>query len=338
MLIILFMAQSMANSFHYFPFLPLELQTLIWSFSVRSSKPGIQVFSLSSNELRLTNRNDTSTASRSTPFYLSAPKWSFNPVSTGRRHWNDATASWTKNNPSTYLIDCGLGGTCRQSRSVLKGGLDDSKFAVIRTWANSSNQSDSKSDKSESLASQHRSIVVLPSEDLFILQLDDPGMFDCYLLEDAMPDVTAAGSPQLRQVAWQYHPIWASSLNESTWMVSLDSLCSYIVYGIRSGGLKTLWLINYLIKRKQLVPSEKELNELKPHVFETGDFRFIEVPVIKDRFWDEVVEDDDPHLLAQFLSFVDQLQQLITYTLSSLPSRIKVEQEITVKILACEGR
>ncbi|KAG8664203.1 uncharacterized protein FPOAC1_013910 [Fusarium poae] len=164
------------------------------------------------------------------------------------------------------------------------------------------------------LPSQKRTIIVSPSLDLFILQFDNPDMLSWSLSEDIVPFDTIPSPMQIRHVGWQYHPIWASSLQDSPWIGSLDSLCSYIVYGVRLGGLETLWLINYRIKRKHWVSSKSEVKGPEPKVFETDNFRLIEVLLDENVLspeqlrWDEVVAEGDPYTVSDFLAFVTKLR------------------------------
>ncbi|KAF5974097.1 hypothetical protein FBULB1_7929 [Fusarium bulbicola] len=313
--------EKMLSSFHCFGSLPPELQEHIWKLSVRPTKPGVQVFSLSSSSnANLSNKAGTAVASLATPSYFSAPKWAFGPTSNYPQSLRDTTASWTHNNPSTYLFDSGLWSACIQSRNIIRNTLNEDKFLVVRTRANRHALGDTGLNISEASASRHRSIVVSPREDLFVLQLDHPDAFVWYLRDPAIPSETPAGSPQLRNVGWQYNPAWATSIRESPWSV---------------GDLETLWLINYRIKRKYWVPSEEELNEPEPQIFEGDGFRFTEVSAGDDGPWDEVVDDCDPHTLADFIAFVELLQQLINRTLGSYQTRVG-KQEINIKILACD--
>ncbi|KAF5256805.1 hypothetical protein FOXYS1_12701 [Fusarium oxysporum] len=167
-------------------------------------------------------------------------------------------------------------------------------------------------------------------------------MFSRFLFEDVIPNNTAQGLLQIPHVGWQYHPSWASSLHESSRIRSLDSLCCYIVYGARFGGLETLWLINYRIKRKHWVSSKEEFDGPKPKVFETDEFRLIEVE-IDDNIrspeqlpWDEVVERGDFYTLDDFLAFVRLLRQLVTHTLLSTPALQTAKHVMSIKVLAYE--
>ncbi|EMT69274.1 hypothetical protein FOC4_g10000586, partial [Fusarium odoratissimum] len=283
-----FMISRMLDSFHCFRNLPVELQIEIWSSAARPAKAGVQIFSLSSGHRSQPHEDGAPEVPWADSYYLTAPKWAFGPQSSRFNGFDEITASWTKNNFSTYLIDSGLWSACRQSHRVMRDILGPTKPIVIRT---------------------KRSIIVSPSQDLFILQPDDPDMFSRFLFEDVIPNNTAQGLLQIPHVGWQYPPSWASSLHESSRIRSLVSLCCYIVYGARFGGLETLWLINYRIKRKHRVSLKEEFDGPKPKVFETDEFRLVEVE-IDDNIrspeqlpWDEVVERGDFYTLDDFLAF-----------------------------------
>ncbi|KAG8664962.1 uncharacterized protein FPOAC1_012939 [Fusarium poae] len=138
------------------------------------------------------------------------------------------------------------------------------------------------------LPSQKRTIIVSPSLDLFILQFDNPDMLSWSLSEDIVPFDTIPSPMQIRHVGWQYHPIWASSLQDSPWIGSLDS-CAHILY-------------------------TAEVKGPEPKVFETDNFRLIEVLLDENVLspeqlrWDEVVAEGDPYTVSDFLAFVTKLR------------------------------
>ncbi|KAJ4148671.1 hypothetical protein NW765_016381 [Fusarium oxysporum] len=331
----------MLDSFHCFRSLPAELQIEIWISAVRPAKAGVQIFSLSSGHRSRSHDDGAPEAPWVDSYYLTAPKWAFGPKSSRVNGFEEITASWTKNNPSTYLLDSGVWNACRQSNRVMRDVLGPTKPIAIRTKVRCG-RSNVEIDAPESDSSQQRSIVVSPSQDLFILQLDDPDMFSRFLFEDLIPNNTAQGLLQIPHVGWQYHPSWASSLHESPRIRSLDSLCYYIVYGARFGGLETIWLINYRIKRKHWVSSKAEFDGPKPKVFKTDEFQLIEVEIDNDirsseqLSWDEVVERGDPYTLDDFLAFVRQLRQLVTHTLLSTPAPHTGRHAMSIKVLAYE--
>jgi hypothetical protein len=212
----------------------------------------------------------------------------------------------------------------------MKGELDERKFEVIQTRTDL--------DASSGASLESRSIVVSPTEDLFVLQLDDRDMFAWYIRQSESPEIGYPISPRLRHVGWQYNPIWAFSLLEAPRNSSLESMCCYMVYGIKYEGLETLWLINYDIKRKHWVPSRAELSRPDPQTFETDQFRFTEVSADDDGTWDEVQDDTRPSTRIGFLDFVAELQWLVDYTVETIRGITATQQKVNIKILACEHR
>ncbi|KAF4338874.1 hypothetical protein FBEOM_7225 [Fusarium beomiforme] len=331
----------MFDSFHCFRNLPVEIQTEIWSSAVRPAEAGVQIFSLSSGHRSQSHEGDAPESPWSDGYYLAAPKWAFGPKSGRFGASNVTTASWTKNNPSTYLIDSGLWTACRQSHRVMRDILSPTKPMAIRTKVRC-DRSNVEVEAPESHSSQQHNIIVSPSQDLFILQPEDSDMFSRFLFEDVIENNTTQGLLQIQQVGWQYHPSWASSLHESTWIRSLETLCGYIVYGVRFRGLETLWLINYRIKRKHWVSSKAEFDGTNPKTFKTDGFQLIEVEINDDirsseqLSWDEVVERGDLYTLDDFLAFVRQLRQLVTHTLLSTPAPETGRHATSIKVLAYE--
>ncbi|KAH7231852.1 uncharacterized protein BKA55DRAFT_598521 [Fusarium redolens] len=275
--------------------------------AVRPAKAGVQIFSLSSDHRSQPHEDGVSEAPWVDAYYLTAPKWAFGPKSSRVNGFDEITVSWTKNNLSTYLIDSGLWSACRQSHCVMRDILGPTKPIAIRKKVRY-----------------------------------DPDMFSRFLFEDVIPNNTAQGLLQIPHVGWQYHPSWASSLHESSRIRSLDSLCCYIVYGARFGGLETLWLINYRIKRKHWVSSKAEFDGPKPKVFKADEFQLVEVEIDDDirsseqLSWDEVLERGDPYTLDDFLAFVRLLRQLVTHTLLSTPALQTAKHIMSIKVLAYE--
>ncbi|RKL10783.1 hypothetical protein BFJ70_g16464 [Fusarium oxysporum] len=336
----------MRHSFQYFGSLPAELQTEIWSVAVRPAKPGIQIFSLSSGCEDESPEHDAKVSWADT-CHLTAPKWDFGPKPDFPipSEQLKAMAAWATNNPSTYLIDWGLWDTCRQSRRTMTDKLGPYKPVTIQMRRDCRILNEVTGSK-DSLSHRSR-IIVSPSQDLFILQLDDSDMFGWTLFDEIIPVGTAPVPLQIRNVGWEFQEIWATSLHESHWVRSLDSLCCYIVYGARFGGLETLWLINYRLKRKHWAPSRKELDKPEAKVFETDSFRLTEVLIddvvpgdrqLEQLPWGEVVEMDGSCTLGEFVAFVCQLRRLVTDTLEPTPTLEIGKGTASIKVLAYEDR
>ncbi|KAL3587346.1 hypothetical protein FPOAC2_13241 [Fusarium poae] len=332
----------MLNSFHLFTSLPVELQAEIWSRAVRSTKPGVQVFSLSSDAMCQQHGENTQNYPWAATYRLMAPKWSFGPISATVNNSHSTLASWTKSNPSTYLVDSGLWNACRHSNRVMRDIIEATGPMVVQTKVERCSR-EVNLGASANLPSQKRTIIVSPHQDLFILQLDNPEMLNWSLFEDVVPLDASPGLAQIRHVGWQYHPIWASSLHDSPWITSLDSLCAYIVYRMRLGGLETLWLINYRIKRKHWVSSRSEVKGPKPKVFETDNFRLTEVVLHEDVLspeqlsWDEDIANDNLHTISDFLAFVTRLRLLVSHVLEHTSTLETTSQTMSIKILALEN-
>ncbi|KAH7175187.1 uncharacterized protein B0J16DRAFT_418496 [Fusarium flagelliforme] len=133
----------MFDSFHCFRNLPLELQTEIWNSAVRPAKAGVQIFSLTSQHRSQSHEGGASETPWADTYYLTGPKWAFGPKSSQFSAIDETTASWTKNNPSTYLIDSGLWNACRQSRRAMRDILGPAEPIAVRMivrWGHSNGE------------------------------------------------------------------------------------------------------------------------------------------------------------------------------------------------------
>ncbi|RBR18615.1 uncharacterized protein FIESC28_05967 [Fusarium coffeatum] len=333
----------MFDAFHFFTRLPVELQTEIWTLAIRPTTPGVQTFSLSSKSGKELSENTAEDAPWAVTYHLTAPKWAFAPMSNRVCTFQETLASWTKNNPSTYLVDSGVWNACRHSHNVMRDIIKSRKPMVVKTKMVCGDLN-VEASLPGGLPSSRRTVIVSPSQDLFILQLDRPDMLSWSLFDDIAPIDTVPKSIHVGHVGWQYHPAWAMSLRDSPWIGALDSLCSYIVYGIRFGGLETLWLINWRIKRKHWVPWKNEVERPSPKVFETDNLRFMEVILdenvesLDQLRWDEVGPEDGLYTVVDFLAFVRQLQLSVSHVLTATQSQQGPRRTMSVKVLACEER
>lgn len=203
------------------------------------------------------------------------------------------------------------------------------------------------SNAPEDITLERCSIVVSPGRDLFVLQLDDSNMLSWSLSDDLTPDGTTPSLMQMPHVGWEYRAAQTTGLGAFPRTQSLDSLCSYIVYGSRYRGLETLWLINRCIRRKHWVPSREELDKPEPQAFETDDFRLIEVSVDDSVDWggpaehlprDEIIEQGDSSTLDDFLAFIHHLQVFATHVSHNSPNLDTGKRSIGIKVLAYEDR
>ena len=105
-----------------------------------------------------------------------------------------------------------------------------------------------------------------------------------------------------------------------------------------TGGLETLWLINYAIKRKSWVPSRAELSRPDPQTFETNQFCFTQVPADVDGTCNKVHNNPRTPKAIGFLDFVVELQRLVDYIVKTLCDITVTRRMVNIKILACERR
>ncbi|KAF5623636.1 uncharacterized protein FTJAE_10568 [Fusarium tjaetaba] len=304
----------MPHSFQYFGNLPAELQMEIWNDAVRPAKPGIQIFSLSSGCEDGSPEHDAKVSWADT-CHLTAPKWAFGPKPDCPipPEQLKAMAVCATNNPSTYVTDWGLWDTCRQSRRTMTDKLSPYEPVTIQMRRDCGIANEVTGSK-DSL-SHRRRIIVSPSHDLFILQLDDSDMFGWTLFDDIIPVGTAPVPLQIRNVGWEYETNWAASLHE--------------------------------LKRKHWVPSRKELDRVEAKAFEADSFRLTEVMIddvvhgdrqLEQLPWGEVEDMGGSGTLGEFVAFVCQLRRLVTDTLEPTPTLGIGKGTAGVKVLAYEDR
>ncbi|KAH6977819.1 hypothetical protein EDB82DRAFT_576223 [Fusarium venenatum] len=305
----------MLRSFENFRSLPLELQDEMWSSGIRPAKPGIHIFRLTSDYKSKLLMERHLEAPWAVKYRLSTP-------SEGPHPFRGGTVSFAEVDPPTYLVDASIWNTCRQSRHVMKRKLAPIKRITIWSTTDRGNlrfKTNALESKAlEDIAHKQCTIVVCPGRDLFILQLDDPSMFSWSQSADTIPDDLIPALMPMQDVGWRYRSVWASSLYILPRTQSLDSLCSFIVCASRFGELKTLWLIIDRIKRKNWVPSRRELDKPEPKGFETDNFQLTEVIIDDASDWDGSTEqlpwgefEDESHYLADLLAFVHHLRLFV---------------------------
>lgn len=118
----------MYETFHPFPRLPPELRLAIWKLAVRNdgSLPGAHFFGiLITNQDKdadsLVGQSLRSKSREYSPSYgLIGPRWKTTSTEDRFVGIKKEPASWTNNNPSTYMADSGLWLACRESWHFIK--------------------------------------------------------------------------------------------------------------------------------------------------------------------------------------------------------------------------
>ncbi|KAH8738169.1 hypothetical protein BGZ61DRAFT_281511, partial [Ilyonectria robusta] len=209
--------------FHRFSELPLELREEIWKLTIRPNRPGVHAFSIYSSkedEDAIDEMNDARIPAAYYPdLRLAAPQLALRSIDNPSSKRKDTTASWTVNNPSTYLIDGGLWTACKESRLIMERHFCTQEWNAIR---NHSFQSFRDAQRQESVpamgcfnekdAGDHY-FTVFPNQDLFFLQPYNLNTLDWGRVSH---DISIAsmwnGFGGLKHVALEFNPSWALEL------------------------------------------------------------------------------------------------------------------------------
>ncbi|KAI8723845.1 2EXR domain-containing protein [Fusarium sp. LHS14.1] len=277
----------MSETFHPFPSLPTELRLAIWKLALRSegsTRPGAHFFGI----LVLHQDEDAdSLISHS----LLRRGWIYDPhsrligprftaVSTEDRSVGikQVPASWTVNNPSTYLIDSGLWLACWESRLTSANGTFSSYPYKLPM--------PSQSDAQVSLDHPDRFIVVYPDKDLFCFQPYDWYTWD--LGGDFYNFLVDTFNGRVKNAAIEYNPQWAGGDHE---LKIFDNFFHLAIGSATLAYLESVWFIDYRIKRRHHLPTKEQSEAPLGEVFYQDGRRFIEVDInYEDSPWEQYFE------------------------------------------------
>ncbi|KAI8665161.1 hypothetical protein LRP88_12805 [Fusarium phalaenopsidis] len=288
----------MLGTFHLFPQLPWELRELIWGFAVRPRKPGVHIFGTDYG----TNKADediTLCVDYARPFLASGRGIQLTSPTprplppTGAMH----EPSWTKNNPSSYLIDGGLWTACKESRVVMEQEYEFKRWCAFTNGRKKDYSfnirlydfpGDSLPDEKRMSAigyfldngSPHY-FTVLPEMDMFFLPADgrELNLMKWYSLQYAhglwSPNVGPAGP---KHVAIEFNPEWCARIetDERDEEGLAKILDEFATASILSSQIGTIWIVDYSLKRRggnfEMRPRER-----RRKIFEGAGRRFVEV-------------------------------------------------------------
>ncbi|KAK0666040.1 hypothetical protein QBC41DRAFT_157124 [Cercophora samala] len=299
----------MAETFPRFPWLPHELRHMIWEFAIRPAVPGAHIFTISDNASRLCDD------SQEYEDHVSVCQPRHAQPHSARIGGELHSAN---NNPSTYLTDSGLWTACRESRSVMERKLLKPKDSRLIFWNDRINELSPFCP----LASTRRQIALCPSQDLIILQADtltpflwaSQGVLDRTIstYRSAMLSSCTFWTAMLsrageeRHIAIEYNPEWDSmSLHWGEIHGFVDLLLGPSLD--ESVAAPThVWFIDYRLKRRNRVPTEKQLHaetqQQEPRVYYGNGLRYVEVSDkdegdCGDGEWNDAFEKDRLHSL-----------------------------------------
>ncbi|KAH7152764.1 hypothetical protein EDB81DRAFT_945720 [Dactylonectria macrodidyma] len=316
----------MHDEFHRFLELPWELREDIWRLAIRPAYPGVHVFTIYNSrfdkDASLNEIQDIVTTHEGYPkTRLAAPRWGSRAIGdtfNSREH----TASWTCNNPSTYLIDAGLWTACKESRFIIERAFNSqSWFSDFRSCCDDLHVLCEGKELAREMAcfketdpSKRCYFTVFSKQDLFYLQphdletLDWSGTFDCPNLDW----LDWPGFRSMSHVAIDYDVTWAIELVNNDYLntAMLDTLAHMAVDAGTDGSVEFLWLIDYGMERVSKDPDE-DLDKVA--VFRQGDRRFVDVDQYRPGVWYDPhgAEVHDGRKTTSSFYFVDRLNELI---------------------------
>jgi len=293
----------MASTFHPFPRLPLELRVIIWKLAIRPDVPGAHVFRVYNagdpekfdlnpdDEARCNIPSAVSTAR------LAAPKCLRRGLECSMLAQQAAPISWTRNNPSSYLVDSALWTTCTESLQVMRSEFQNRlRRSRQECWGETQIESLTKAKGCLTLPEMATFstqdgptrcyLTFFPNQDLFILQTHDIASLDWSLVRDSIPSYTfeaSLGWTQLsawhpegeRHIALEYYPAW------DQYMIG-NEIQSCILESTAQPDLEPFhfWFIDYQLKRcsdERAITEVEPAEQQGPREFYARDRRFVEV-------------------------------------------------------------
>ncbi|KAH7141404.1 hypothetical protein B0J13DRAFT_637079 [Dactylonectria estremocensis] len=314
----------MHDEFHRFLELPWELREDIWRLTIRPACPGVHHFTIYNNQVdedaSLNEMEDIVTTHEGYPSTrLAAPRWG--PRAIGHHFLSqEHTASWTSNNPSTYLIDAGLWTACKESRFVIEHEFQsqiwDSDFRSSCTDLNVTFEGKELAREmacfKEKNPSKRRYFTVFTKQDIFYLQPHDLETLDWKWTTSYYPELNWSGFRNMSHVALDFDVTWALELlNHENWYTDMmHTLARLAIDAGTDGSVEFLWLIDYGIKRKSKNHDEG-FDDVA--VFRQGDRRFVEMGWRNGCEWEtcHVIESSEGEDVITCLTFADSLNNLI---------------------------
>lgn len=263
----------MDGTFHRFPELPWELRDQIWNLAIRPARPGVQVFKMYSPE------KDKIYNPEKDKMISNAMDVVFDYYSV-YSDYRIAVPDRDDNNLSTYCIDGALWNTCKEPRRVIERKFKSPRGSrEMVSLIDEQGEPDAPATgyfKDYDGATQY--LTVLPNQDLFLFQLEDPGTIGWGNLDTEVPLCSPTwGFKGRRDIALEYKPEWGLQLGKG--MAELyhepPIIQELVRMAIDSYNPSTIWLVDYNLRCKQGVAMEEGIEE--PRVFYARDRRLVQV-------------------------------------------------------------
>ncbi|KPM38044.1 hypothetical protein AK830_g8528 [Neonectria ditissima] len=260
----------MAQTFHFFSQLPLELRKRIWSLAIRPNCPRAHIFTVH-DEQEISDF-------RWEDLQLSVPKCLPKLVDAGNTLES-----------STYLTDGGLWTCCKESRLVMEQRFqrktwDADQNRRVLTWEGSNKGDMPATAFFVDNDSIDHYITVVPAQDLFILQTHPPENTDQNAIARSIPAGPKLGKDGgLRNIAVEFDPALALATAILTLnQIDTRHIVEYFLKIALSKDVHMLWFIDYGMKRKQHALTKEQSEVAGDRVFSQPGRRFVE---IDEGFW-----------------------------------------------------
>ncbi|KPM46309.1 hypothetical protein AK830_g131 [Neonectria ditissima] len=272
----------MTATFHQFSALPRELRDMIWSFAIRTARPGVQIFRLYDcfKDDHAEAHDVVSLAYSSGGLRLAAPFWD--------RYFENTDAMCSDRNASTYLIDGGLWTSCKESRLIMEKHFQNSEWNYRRKHHRRALSGKETRHLLDMPATGYFScgdgdphyFTVLPHQDLFILQAANLGDIEWDCINFDIPiGSSVKGFKGIVHLAIEYDPEWGIQMsNAEPNQAELPIFQTLMQAALNVKNTWKIWFVDHNLKRKKGAPGFEENARCRDtNAFYASDRKFLEV-------------------------------------------------------------
>ncbi|KAH6892388.1 hypothetical protein B0T10DRAFT_458102 [Thelonectria olida] len=272
----------MAATFDRFSDLPGELRDQIWSFAIRTARPGVHIFRLynSHKDDHAGAHDVVSLACCFDGHHLAAPSWD--------RYFDNIDTTCSDRNLSTYLIDGGLWTACKESRLMMEKHFQSSEWNYRRKHQQKDLERKGCRQLLQMPATGYFScdgdtphyFTVLPHQDLFVLQPESLDNIDWDRINFDIPiGSTVRGFEGIRHLAIEYNPEWGIQMSKAEpHQADLPIVQTLIQAAFNVDHAWKIWFIDHNLKRKKDAAVFEEIASCyDTNAFYASDRKFLEV-------------------------------------------------------------
>lgn len=273
----------MTATFDRFSDLPRELRDQIWSFALRTARPGVQIFRLY-NSYKDDHARAHDVVSLDCCFdghRFAAPLWN--------RYFDNIDTKCSDGNLSTYLIDGGLWTACKESRLIIEKHFQSSEWNYQRKYQRKKLVRKECRHLLDMPATSYfccnggnapHYFTVFPHQDLFVLQPESLDNIDWDCINFDIPiGSTVQGFQGIRHLAIEYNPEWGVQLSKAEpHEADVPIVQTLIQAAFNTDYVWKIWFIDHNLKRKKHAPVvEENASCYDTNAFYASDRKFVEV-------------------------------------------------------------